>query len=161
MGCIALVRCVLVLRCGSAGVVWYPHVGWSNASACVRIISLFTAQHVSNVSTSIFRSLRIIVDFFMCCIVLVRCVLALRCGSAGVVWYPHAGWGTSASSNRNGICSLAYNCFECRYKLLNLFPPTKLYHLHWIWCGIISERWHKGAQITDTMSVWPYRLNYS
>ena len=22
MGCIALVRCVLVLRCGSAGVVW-------------------------------------------------------------------------------------------------------------------------------------------
>ena len=23
MGCIALVRCVLVLRCGSAGVVWY------------------------------------------------------------------------------------------------------------------------------------------
>ena len=28
------------------------------------IISLFTAQHVSNVSTSIFRSLRIIVDLF-------------------------------------------------------------------------------------------------
>jgi len=24
MGCIALVRCVLVLRCGLAGVVWYP-----------------------------------------------------------------------------------------------------------------------------------------
>ena len=23
MGCIALVRCVLVLRCGLAGVVWY------------------------------------------------------------------------------------------------------------------------------------------
>jgi hypothetical protein len=29
MGCIALVRCVLVLRCGSAGVVWYPYAGWS------------------------------------------------------------------------------------------------------------------------------------
>jgi len=28
MGCIALVRCVLVLRCGLAGVVWYP---------CIRI----------------------------------------------------------------------------------------------------------------------------
>ena len=27
MGCIALVRCVLVLRCGSAGVVWYPYTG--------------------------------------------------------------------------------------------------------------------------------------
>jgi hypothetical protein len=28
------------------------------------IISLFTAQHVSNVSTSIFRSMRLIVDLF-------------------------------------------------------------------------------------------------
>jgi len=27
MGCIALVRCVLVLRCGLAGVVWYPYAG--------------------------------------------------------------------------------------------------------------------------------------
>jgi len=25
MGCIALVQCMLVLRCGSAGVVWYPY----------------------------------------------------------------------------------------------------------------------------------------
>jgi len=29
MGCIALVRCVLVLRCGLAGVVWYPYAGFS------------------------------------------------------------------------------------------------------------------------------------
>ena len=28
-GCIALVRCVLVLRCGSAVVVWYPYAGLS------------------------------------------------------------------------------------------------------------------------------------
>ena len=34
MCCIALVQCVLVLRCGSAGVVWYPYAGSSNASAC-------------------------------------------------------------------------------------------------------------------------------
>ena len=27
MGCLALVRCVLVLRCGLAGVVWYPDAG--------------------------------------------------------------------------------------------------------------------------------------
>jgi len=26
---IALVRCVLVIRCGLAGVVWYPDVGFS------------------------------------------------------------------------------------------------------------------------------------
>jgi len=35
---------------------------------------------------------------FMCCIGLVRCVLVLRCGSTGVVWYPYAGWSTSASA---------------------------------------------------------------
>ena len=29
MGCIALVRCVLVLRCGLAGVVWYPDAGFT------------------------------------------------------------------------------------------------------------------------------------
>ena len=29
---------------------------------------------------------------------LVRCVLVLRCGLAGVVWYPYAGWGTSATT---------------------------------------------------------------
>jgi len=29
--------------------------------------------------------------YFMCCIAMVRCVLVLRCGSAGVVWYPYAG----------------------------------------------------------------------
>ena len=29
--------------------------------------------------------------YFMCCIALVRCVLVLRRGSAGVVWYPYAG----------------------------------------------------------------------
>ena len=29
--------------------------------------------------------------YFMCCIALVRCVLLLWCGSAGVVWYPYAG----------------------------------------------------------------------
>ena len=29
--------------------------------------------------------------YFMYCIALVRCVLVLRCGSAGVVWYPYAG----------------------------------------------------------------------
>ena len=29
--------------------------------------------------------------YFMCGIVVGRCVLVLRCGSAGVVWYPYAG----------------------------------------------------------------------
>ena len=29
MGCIDLVRCVLLLRCGLAVVVWYPYAGFS------------------------------------------------------------------------------------------------------------------------------------
>jgi hypothetical protein len=32
--------------------------------------------------------------YFMCCIVLVLCVLVLRYGSAGVEWYPYAGSNT-------------------------------------------------------------------
>ena len=31
MGCIALVGCLLVFRCGSAGVVWFPYADWSTA----------------------------------------------------------------------------------------------------------------------------------
>ena len=34
MGCIALVRCVLVLCCGLAGVVWYLDAG-SSVCVCV------------------------------------------------------------------------------------------------------------------------------
>ena len=52
------------------------------------IISLFTAQHVSNVSTFIFRSLRLIVDLFY----------GLYCSGSmcvGVmVWF---GWGGAVS----------------------------------------------------------------
>jgi hypothetical protein len=54
-------------------------------------ISLFTAQHVSNVSTSILGACDLLWIYFMGCIALVRCVLVLRCGSAGVVWYRYAG----------------------------------------------------------------------
>jgi len=34
--CISLVRCVMVLWCGSAGGLgWYPYARWSSASACI------------------------------------------------------------------------------------------------------------------------------
>ena len=59
------------------------------------IILLFTAQHVSNVSTSIFRSLRLIVDLFH----------GLYCSGlmcVGVtVWF---GWGGVVSLCRLKIC---------------------------------------------------------
>ena len=37
MGCIVLVRCVLVLRCGLAGVVWCGIRMQAEASACIQI----------------------------------------------------------------------------------------------------------------------------
>jgi hypothetical protein len=48
------------------------------------IISLFTAQHVSNVSTSIFRSLRLVVDLFH----VLYCSCSMCVGVT--VWF---GWG--------------------------------------------------------------------
>jgi len=49
------------------------------------IISLFNAQHVSDHPQELATYL---LSYFMGCITLVRCVLVLRCGLAGVVWYP-------------------------------------------------------------------------
>jgi len=40
MGCIALVRCVLVLRCGLPGVVWYPDAGFSLHTDTTYIIEM-------------------------------------------------------------------------------------------------------------------------
>ena len=65
------------------------------------IISLFTAQHVSNVSTSIFRSLRLIVDLFhvLCCSGS-KCVgVTVWFGWGGVV-YPYAGWSKASACIR-------------------------------------------------------------
>ena len=45
--------------------------------------------------------------YFVCCIALVRCVLVLRCGSAGVVWYPDAGWSTTTISM--SVCKETYD----------------------------------------------------
>jgi len=80
------------------------------------IISLFNAQHVLDVNTSILRSLRHIcwvmswvvllrfdpqelatylLSYVMGCIALAQCVSVLRCGLAVVVWYPYAGWSFS------------------------------------------------------------------
>jgi hypothetical protein len=59
------------------------------------IISLFTAQHVSNVSTSIFRSLRLIVDLFH----VLYCSGSMCVGVT--VWF---GWGGVVSLCRLKLC---------------------------------------------------------
>ena len=48
-------------------------------------------------------------ELFHGCIVLVRCVLVLRCGLAGVVWYPDAGWSTSNNVTPTHIVPEQYN----------------------------------------------------
>jgi len=53
------------------------------------LISLFNAQHVSDVNTSILRSLWLICWVIAC---VVSLWYELRCGLAGVVWYSYAGF---------------------------------------------------------------------
>jgi hypothetical protein len=90
------------------------------------IISLFTAQHVSNVSTSIFRCLRLIVDLFH----------GLYCSGSmcvGVtVWF---GWGDVVSLCRLNLMTLA---LLFHYLPLNMFrmlvhPSSGAYDLLWIY----------------------------
>ena len=70
MDCIALVRCVLVLRCGLAGVVWYPDAGYPSSGACDLFVELFHGLYCSGT----------------------MCVgVTLWFGWGGVVWYPDAG----------------------------------------------------------------------
>jgi len=76
------------------------------------IISLFTAQHVSNVSTSIFRSLRFTVDLFH-----VLYFSGSMC--VGVtVWF---GWGGVVS-----LCRLQHLEFFAEFKIFYLFFPLFL-----------------------------------
>ena len=84
---IALVRCVLVLRYGSAVMVWYPYAGWSTGALLLNMFRMLV--HPSSGACDLLWIC------FTCCIALVRCVLVLRCGSAGVVWYLYTGWSTS------------------------------------------------------------------
>jgi len=92
----------------------FEFIVYYNPHSCIKIdqldvtcfiISLFTAQHVSNVSTSIFRSLRLIVGLFR----------VLYCpGSmcvAVTVWF---GWGGVVS-----LCRLKH-CFSLHNDPINL-----------------------------------------
>ena len=55
------------------------------------IILLFTAQHVSNVSTSISRSLRLIVDLYHVLYCSGSMCVGVTVWFGWVVWYPYAG----------------------------------------------------------------------
>jgi len=79
-----------------------------------------------------------LMSYFMGCIVLVRCVLVLRCGLAGVVWYPYAGWSTSASASNksqapedrcNNIRNmLSRNNKASDIKMVSLYSIIKMIH---------------------------------
>jgi len=40
MGCFALFRCVLVLRCGSVGVVWYPYATRNKSTISGKLLKM-------------------------------------------------------------------------------------------------------------------------
>jgi len=56
-----------------------------------------------------------LLSYFMGCIVLVRCVLVLRCGLAVVVWYPYAGWSLHTDTNLMSLALLFH------YLMINMF----------------------------------------
>ena len=88
MGCIDLVRCVLVLRCGLAVVVWYPYAGRGTVGVtlwfgCGGVVSVCRLRHCW---------CYVVVWMWWCGICMqAEAVLVLRCGLAVVVWYPYAG----------------------------------------------------------------------
>jgi len=55
MGCIALVRCVLVLRCGLAGVVWYPDAGWIFNNTKIRKYYIFKKRRVLGIYSALYN----------------------------------------------------------------------------------------------------------
>jgi len=75
MGCIALVRCVLVLRCGLAVVVWYPYAGWGTNNEIIKQVtsswSLFFQLSESLVrqnliTTSFVAAIKIYINSLIC-----------------------------------------------------------------------------------------------
>ena len=75
------------------------------------IISLFTVQHVSNVSTSIFRSLRLIADLFH----VLYCSGSVCVGFT--VWF---GWGGVVSLCRLKHCFILHKDTAISHKLLKM-----------------------------------------
>ena len=72
----------------------YPrklHVKLDQLDVTRFIISPFIAQHVSNVSTSIFRTLRLTVDLFHMLYCSGSMCVGVTVWFGWVVWYPYAG----------------------------------------------------------------------
>ena len=125
MGCIALVRCVLVLRCGLAVVVWYPYAGGGTVGVTLwfgwgGVVSVCRLKHCW---------CYVVVWLRWCGIRMqAEALLELRCGLAGVVWYPYAGGGTVGVTlwfGWGGVVSV------CRLR------HCWCYVVVWLgWCGI-------------------------
>jgi len=62
--------------------------------------SFFIAQHVSNVIYIHPQELAAVCG----CTALFRCVLVYWSGSAGVGWYPNAGWSTTSAPTCATVC---------------------------------------------------------
>ena len=92
------------------------------------IISLFTAQHISNVSTSIFRRLRLICGFISCVIFLwfdvCWCSGVVRLGCCGILMQAEDG----CTNIRNMLSSKWWNNKSSDIKLVYLYSTIKMMH---------------------------------
>ena len=81
--------------------------------------------------------------YFMCCIALVRCVLVLRHGSAGVVWYPYAGF---SKWHQVGLSLFNYqdDAWSNKLKIINKhFMYPSLHHKSFYHLRLpFSKMWH-------------------
>ena len=94
--------------------------------------------------------------YFMCCIALVRCVLVLRCGSAGVVWYPYTGW--SFASHIEPEQYNTWNKSRINRKLLKMDVLT--FETCWaVNSEIIKQVTSVGLSLFKYLLCWPVLVN--
>ena len=119
-----------MLRRGSAWVVWYPDAGWGTSA------SLFTAQHVSNVSTSIFRSLLFTIDLFHVLYCSVRkSTLNRKLLKMDVLTFETC-WAVNSEIIKQVTSSLS-NFIQHNWRFLRIYYPTNgaerdLQYGHWL-----------------------------
>jgi len=126
------------------------------------IISLFNAQHVSDVDTSILRNLRLICWVISWVVLLWFDVLVLRCGLAVVLWYPYAGWGTNASaciripqytSNQSNTTHEITQQISCKFVRMDVLTSETCWALNKEIIKQVTSSWSLFTQLSRWCTV--------
>jgi hypothetical protein len=128
------------------------------------IISLFTAQHVSNVSTSIFRSLRLICWFISCVLLLwfdvCWCYGVVRLGWCGIVMQAEARCASACITIHNKSQAPEDGCINVWNMLSNKqcnnkASDIKLVYLYW------TIKMMKGPINIRSLSIYMNSLTFN